>query len=188
MPTTCANADQPGLIRFPIGIDKAGSRYGRRITLSKGYKLLPETDSPRSSLFGSLKRGDRDNWRNNLVLLAYFAPIRREKPRNSMRTGILAADLGRLEGLNSAPEYWNSSKMPDTGRLPLDRAAGWPCFRHETHQSHRDCDPQIIPATASCSRQNSLNTYHFFSSGLMFFFRLFEGVLNGRLELRAWQP
>jgi len=140
MPTTCANADQPGLIRFPIGIDKAGSRYGRRITLSKGYPSSPETDSPRSSLFGSLKRDDRDKWRNRLVLLAFSAPIRREMPRNSMRTGTLAADCERPECLNRTPEYWNSSKMPDTGRLPLDWAAGWPCVRHETHQSHRDCD------------------------------------------------
>lgn len=117
MPTTCANADQPGLIRFPIGIGQSGSRYGRRITISNGYPSSLEIDCTRSSLFGSLKRDDRDNWRNNLVLLAFSAPIRREKPRNSMRTGTLAADCEQPDCLNRAPEYWKRFEMLRTKDL-----------------------------------------------------------------------
>ena len=140
MPTTCANSDQLGLILFPIWIGKSGSRYGRRITLSKGYPSSPETDSPRSSLFGSLKRDDRDNWRNDLVLLAYSTPIRREKPRNSMRTGTLAADCERPERLNRTPEYWTCFERLRPRALP-------PCPGGRIAQagtlyppSHRDCD------------------------------------------------
>jgi len=99
---------------------------------------------PRSSLFSSMKRDDRDFWRNFLVSFAFSAPTRREKPRNSMRTGYLAADVGRPERLNRAPECWNSFKMPDTGRLPLFWAAGWPFLWHAIPPSHWDCDSQIL--------------------------------------------
>jgi hypothetical protein len=66
--------------------------------------VLDGQDGQRSSLFGSAKRDDRDFRRNTLYFFAIIAPTRREKPRNSMRTGYLAADLGRLERLNRAPE------------------------------------------------------------------------------------
>jgi len=116
-----------------------------------------------------LKRDDRDFWRNILVLFAFSAPTRREKPRNSMRTGYLAADVGRPERLNRAPECWNSFKMPNSGILPMFSVGRIPL--------NRACNTSIAPglrfrndpkATASCSRQNSLNTYRLFSSGLMF--------------------
>ena len=124
---------------------------------------------PRSSLFGSLKRDDRDFWRKILVLLAFSAPDRREKPRNSMRTGYLAADFEQPERLNRAPECWKSFKMPNPGILPM--------FSVGRIALNGACNTSIAPglrfrnhpkATASCSRQNSLNTYRLSSSGLMF--------------------
>jgi hypothetical protein len=77
-----------------------------------------------------------------------------------MRTGYLAADVEWPERLNRAPEYWNSFKMPDIRPL-TDMLIGWLASYWVRNTSiapglrFRN-DPK---ATASCSRQNSLNTY-----------------------------
>jgi hypothetical protein len=116
----------------------------------------------RSSLFGSMKRDDRDFWRNRLVLFAFSAPDRREKPRNSMRTGYLAADFERPERLNRAPECWNSFKMPNTGRLPLFWAAGWPFVWHAIPPSQRDCDSEMIPKPLQAVADKTASTLTFY--------------------------
>ena len=152
-----------------------GNRLGRRrkggpIPLRKGYLAALETDSLRSSLFGSLKRDDRDNWRNNLVLLAYSAPIRREKPRNSMRTGTLAADCERSERLNSTPEYWKCFEMLRPRILPPCPG----CRIAWAKQAVLAIAPGLRftsrpKATASRSRQTGLITYLSFQFWLCFF-------------------
>jgi hypothetical protein len=89
-----------------------------------------------------------------------------------MRTGYLAADFERSERLNRAPEYWNSFKMSDIRPL-ANMLIGWLVF-------YWACNTSIAPglrfrndpkATASCSRQNSLNTYLF----IQFWLEVFLG-------------
>jgi len=110
----CAN--KPG--RFSRLKPERPTGQGRADTPSERVFGGAGTDYLRSSLFGSLKRDDRENWRNPLVLFAFSTPSRREMPRNSMKTGFLAADLGRLDSLNRAPECWKCFGMLRPRVLP----------------------------------------------------------------------
>lgn len=154
-------------VASPAPTNLAGFQNGNRpgqwhkggpIPLRKGYRAALETDSLRSSLFGSLKRDDREHWRNSLVLFAFSASGRREMPRNSMRTGILAADLGRPEGLNRTPECWKALKRTVQGSCHCLRVAGLPGLGRLHPPSHRDCDPQMIPKPCKPKQQN--RPYH----------------------------
>lgn len=125
---------------------------------------------PRSSLFGSIEKRRPRYVTQQIDPLCVFCAIRARKAAKRHEDGV-SCRRGRAAG-GPEPRPRVPDKLqtaPADGLTAALWAVGFQAKRRLYLPSHRDCDTENDPkATASCSRQNSLNTYRLFSSGLMF--------------------
>ena len=136
MPTTCANSDQLGLILFPIGIDQAGSRYGRWINLSKGYQSSPGNGFPTVVSFRLLeKRRPRQ-----LAQQSGFTRVFRANPTRKAAKQHEDGDSRRRSWAAGGPEQ--RPRVLETFRNAspkgLATVSGWPdCLGKASYAHHR---------------------------------------------------